>query len=454
MKGNRVSLRARSVFTKLLVVLFVAGILINIVVFGFITALFRSSESLPFHKDIVHYVSLLAKEVGDPPDFEKARAIAGRTSFQIRYEGSDRSWATAAPLMPLERYRISVSRPAPGIKIGVYRGRHALILERKKGRLIFESSRPFIAGLVKTHHVVMLSLSLLGLTTLAWLSLRWVLRPLRWLSQGVQAVAGGDLRHKVPESRRDELGALSIAFNSMTDRIRSMLASHEQLLLDVSHELRSPLTRMNVSLEFFPDSKTKESLQQDVREIEHLVTEILEAARLRAPGATLHRAEVDIAELITSVAGPYMTHSPGVKITALPDNLHAQVDKDLIVIVLRNLITNAIKYSEGSTLPVEVSAAAEQDRFSISITDFGEGISPDDLPHIFEPFYRVDKSRTRSTGGYGLGLNLCKAIIDAHEGEIHVESAPGKGTTVIIYLSLTRTSRNQKPATKALRHEG
>lgn len=441
MKGSRLSLRARSVFTKLLVVLFVAGLLINIVVFGFITALFRSSESLPFHKDIVHYVTLLAKEVGDPPDFAKAKAIASRTSFQVRYEGADRSWATAAPLAPLDRYRISESRLDPGIKIGFYRGNHALMLKRQKGTLIFESSRPFIAGLVKTHHVVLLSLSLLGLTMLAWLSLRWVLRPLRWLSQGVQAVAAGDLEHKVPASRRDELGELAAAFNSMTDRIRTMLSSHEQLLLDVSHELRSPLTRMNVSLEFLPDSKTKESLQQDVREIDHLVTEILEAARLRAPGARLHRADVDVAELISAEIGTYAAQTPGVTTTALPDNLRAQVDRDLIAIVLRNLVSNAVKYSEGSARPIEVSAGTEQDRIRITIRDFGSGISPDDLPHIFEPFYRADKSRTRSTGGYGLGLSLCKAIIDAHGGEMQVESALGKRTTVTVYLPLAEEGR-------------
>jgi signal transduction histidine kinase len=201
---------------------------------------------------------------------------------------------------------------------------------------------------------------------------------------------------------------------------------------------------MNVSLEFLTASKkTKESFRQDVREIEHLVTSILEAARLRAPGATLHRAEVDLVEIIIGTVRFYEHQRPGVKIMDLAGDLRCQADKDLIVIVIRNLITNALKYSEGSTRPVEISAYAEPSRVALRITDFGEGISAVDLPHIFEPFYRVDKSRARSTGGYGLGLSLCKAIIDAHDGEIKVESAFGKGTAVTAFLPTT-TPENKR----------
>jgi len=436
MAGDFASWRARSVFTKLLVVLIITGILINGVVFGFFAALFRNEQTRPFHKDLVNYIVLLAREVGDPPDLEKARAIAARSSFRIRYEGVDNSWATANTHLPLEQFSFKPSELDPGIKLGIYRGRHVVIVDREKGRLIFESEaqRRFFPELLKTHHIVILFLSLISVTLMAWLALSWILKPLRWLSTGVQQVADGNLAHKVPASRQDELGELSRAFNSMTARIRNMLASHEQLLLDVSHELRSPLTRMNVLLELLADSKTKESLRQDVREIEHLVTELLEAARLRAPNATLHRAEVDLADIIISTVRFHAHQRPGVKLMDLAGDLRCQADRDLLVIVIRNLITNALKYSEGSTRPVEISAYVEPDRVALRITDFGEGISAADLPHIFEPFYRADKSRARSTGGYGLGLSLCKAIIDAHNGELKVESGVGKGTTVTVLL--------------------
>ena len=124
------------------------------------------------------------------------------------------------------------------------------------------------------------------------------MKPLNWLSDGVYALGEGDLEHRLPEKRRDELGNLARAFNRMSESIREMLTAREQLLLDVSHELRSPLTRMKVALEFIPENSSQDSLQSDVQEMEQMVTEILETAWLKSEHGQLNREKTNLVKLI------------------------------------------------------------------------------------------------------------------------------------------------------------
>jgi signal transduction histidine kinase len=106
--------------------------------------------------------------------------------------------------------------------------------------------------------------------------------------------------------------------------------------------------------------------------------------------------------------------------------------------VVKNILNNAIKYSRPDSAPVQISAEYEASYIVLRITDFGTGIPEEDLAHVFEPFYRVDKSRTKNTGGYGLGLSLCKTIMEAHEGKIEVHSRPQEGTTVTLFFPHNR----------------
>ena len=142
--------------------------------------------------------------------------------------------------------------------------------------------------------IVMCTLILAG----AYLIMRWILRPLKWLTQGVEHVSRGNLDHMVPVKRKGELADLAKAFNNMTQQFKEMLHARERLMLDVSHELRSPLTRLKVALEFLPESDAKESLKEDVVIMETMITEILETARLRNGYATLNLKETDLVPLV------------------------------------------------------------------------------------------------------------------------------------------------------------
>ena len=118
------------------------------------------------------------------------------------------------------------------------------------------------------------------------------------------------------------------------------------------------------------------------------------------------------------------------------EQVHVQADREKMRMVLRNLLDNALKHTPKGGDPVAISLAKQKDSVEIVIEDYGEGIPEAALPHIFEPFFRSDSSRSRKTGGYGLGLSLCKAVIDAHKGRIDISSIPGKGTRVLITLPL------------------
>ena len=268
----------------------------------------------------------------------------------------------------------------------------------------------------------------------AFLSIRWILRPLRWLQEGVQEVGRGNLKHRVPVKRSDELRELAAAFNDMTDRIRDMLHTKEQLMLDVSHELRSPITRMKVALEFLPEGQAKDSLKSDIVEMETMINEILETARMHHMHGNLKRRLINLADLLEGILAEYVNQPPGVQAGDFTSEVSLNVDPDQVKTVFQNILTNAIKFSAPDDKPVMISVKKQTDSTVVRILDHGIGIPPDELPFIFEPFYRVDKSRSQRTGGYGLGLSLCKTIMEAHGGQIEVDSKPGAGTCVSLFF--------------------
>ena len=293
------------------------------------------------------------------------------------------------------------------------------------------------AGWILALMAAALSMVLAG----AYLFIRRVLQPLRALETGVEALAAGRLDHRVPEAGDDELRELAEAFNTMARRLTELLKSKEHLLLDMSHELRSPLTRIKVQLEFVKDEEIREALRADVQEMESMVTTILEEARLRTSASALNRESVEITDLIRSVAEEFKERSPGIQCEALQPAT-VRVDRRKIRMVLRNLLDNAVKHTPEDGNPVTISMTHQPDSVDIVIEDSGEGIAESALPHLFEPFFRADASRSRKTGGYGLGLNLCKAIIDAHNGRIAVASAVGKGTQVVVTLPFDVSRRS------------
>ena len=220
----------------------------------------------------------------------------------------------------------------------------------------------------------------------------------------------------------------------MADDIQSMLDAKRQLLLAISHELRSPLTRAKVATAMIDDSQQQDSINHDLQEMENLIEEILEAERLNTKHNNLIKTDFNIIESIAEIVSLYDERLIRTQLPVSPVLIHA--DQTRIKLLLRNLIENAIRHTPDNAAPVNIFLESSQQNLSIILTDHGEGITDEHLPHILEPFYRVDPSRQRETGGYGLGLYLCKVICEAHKGSLNINSLAQQGTTVTITLPI------------------
>jgi len=423
-----------SIFAKLLLVILVTGLCINFAIGMVFHFIYKNLAETPLEKNIIQYANYLVEDLGTPPQLDRALKIADASTLKIRYEGQDTQWSTAENIPEMDQVHTHIWHEDEGIKIGKYRRHYLVQITRGPHQVTFDLTRDFRQE--DTHKKLAVLFVILSTLILAgaYFFIRRILRPLKWLTEGVEQISQGNLDHKVPEKRRDELAELAKAFNVMTGQIKEMLHAKERLMLDVSHELRSPLTRMKVALEFLPEGATKDSLSEDLAVMESMITEILETARLRDGYAKLNLEKVDMVTMVQSVTAGLTGMSPGVEAVDLPEAMPLTVDPELCRTVLKNIITNAVKYSGDSRLPVSVSLSHEEPFVIVKVRDHGIGIPEEEMPYIFEPFYRVEKSRSQTIKGYGLGLNLCKTIMEAHNGKIEIESLPGEGTTVMLHF--------------------
>jgi signal transduction histidine kinase len=266
----------------------------------------------------------------------------------------------------------------------------------------------------------------------AFFVLRRMFGPLRMLMKGVNEISEGNLDFQFPVGRHHgEIYYLAESFNLMVRRVKEMVHSKDQLLLDVSHELRSPLTRLKLALEMSADNNLKQSMLQDVAEMETMLTEILETERLRSGNGKLLLEKVDLTGMIKETVAKYQNRKPGLKLLEPMESVQVLVDSARVKTVIQNLIENALKFSDKQKKPVEIGLLVSGEKIVLRVHDFGVGIPEEDHEKVFEPFYRVDKSRTKETGGYGLGLSLCREIMRAHGGNISLESQMEQGTEVL-----------------------
>jgi signal transduction histidine kinase len=284
---------------------------------------------------------------------------------------------------------------------------------------------------------------LLVVALVSWPMVRAFVVPLERLTATSRALAGGDLSARSGIRRKDEVGELARALDDMAMRLEERIRSEKEMFANISHEIRTPLARLRVALELCEDApadaqQTIERLQgmgADLAELERLVDNVLTSARLdlAASGPAvipLRRLAIDLNEFFTEVTARFFRHHPDRCLerhipSALPTIM---ADPELLNRVCDNLLENAVKYSEPGD-PVKLIVANEVSRIKAQVADRGTGVQEEDLPHLFEPFSRSDRSRSRQTGGFGLGLTLCKRIIETHGGSIHARLNKETGMT-------------------------
>ena len=247
-----------------------------------------------------------------------------------------------------------------------------------------------------------------------------MLNPVRLLKQGAERIRQGDLSYRVKSNLQDELGELTESINHMADSLQSMLEAKRQLLMAISHELRTPITKAKLRMEFMPESSEKDQLKEDIDEIDLLISDLLEAERLNNDHSVLVSEPVMLASFIRSITEQFQSYNGELQVNTPTHDLEFEIDKLRIRLLITNLLNNAIRHGKGNLIKIRVSFS--DNKGIIEVNDNGEGISEEHIPQITEPFYRADSARQRNTGGFGLGLYLCRLIAQAHGGEMIITS--------------------------------
>ncbi|MBV7505295.1 HAMP domain-containing histidine kinase [Bacillus sp. sid0103] len=294
-------------------------------------------------------------------------------------------------------------------------------------------------------HFILASLLILFfmLITVFFLS-RALTKPLIVMKEATKKLSNGDFSVSLPNMSKDEIGELSRSIQTLANDLNHLKKERNEFLASVSHELRTPLTYIKGYSDIGrrPSLEEKERIQyfdiihEESEHLGHLVKELFDLARLDQNSFTIDKERVHIASYLQAI---YERVLPAFKEKGIQlkldcaDDLFFSIDPKRFDQVLLNLLDNALKYSNENTT-TQIKVAKKDESIHIIIKDEGIGIPKEDLPYIFERLYRVEKSRSRATGGFGLGLAIVKEIVEAHRGNISVESIVGEGTCFKIVL--------------------
>jgi signal transduction histidine kinase len=391
-----------------------------------------------------------AEEIQD--EVEAVRALRIVVSA-YRWDGTRLASSAPAVLPPLdseERTRLArsgrIERGGPCVPERCQLAYAVPGKEGPQGYIVLQSAGPHRGP--PPERVVFPALLLVGLGVAAALLGRSIARPLERLASTAHALGAGDLKARTGLARRDELGAVAHAFDQMAERIERLVLAQTELLANVAHELRTPLARIRVALELAEGGDpavARESLAEiaeDLVELEQLVNDILASARMDLATSTassgappLHLAPIGVAELVNGAAERLRHRHPArdVEVQLEPELPAVRGDAILLRRAIDNLVDNARKYSAPGSV-IRLHAARRGPGVAIRVIDSGEGIAAADMDRLFTPFFRGDKSRTRATGGVGLGLSLARRIVEAHGGTLAAESTLGVGTTMTVAL--------------------
>jgi two-component system sensor histidine kinase CpxA len=286
---------------------------------------------------------------------------------------------------------------------------------------------------------ISLALAAVILSVLLWFPLiRGINRSIAQMTEATRQIAAGHFNVRVDEKRLDELGALGQSINQMAARLAGLVAGQKRFLGDVAHELCSPLAKLRVGLAILdqraaPGQKPYvASAEAEAAHMAALVNELLSfsKASLNAPAAQLR--PVNLREIIDKTVRRETSDAAAVQIDVPPDLL-AIADAELLARAIGNLLRNSLRYA-GADGPISISAASHPGAVQITVADSGPGVPAADLPRIFDPFYRVDASRDRATGGVGLGLAIVKTCVEACGGTVACCSREPAGLQVTIQL--------------------
>jgi len=277
------------------------------------------------------------------------------------------------------------------------------------------------------------SIAALGLAfVLSFLLIRRMLRPLSQMTAIAGRMAAGTFSARVDVSSSDEIGQLGVAFNRMADSLEKLEKLRKTMVSDVAHELRTPLTNLRGYLEGLndgvipPSRETFHMLQQESLRLVRLVDDLGQLAKAEAARAYLNREELSVAELVEQMLILYRLRlqekNIEVRTSFPPEADRLLADRDKLLLAVRNLVENACQYTPAGG-SIAIGSRRIEEGIKVEFANSGAGIAADDLPYIFERFYRADRSRSRQAGGAGIGLAIVRELIEAHGGRVGAESS-------------------------------
>jgi signal transduction histidine kinase len=371
---------------------------------------------------IADYVDRLADGLGSPPDPVRAEALVRRLPLSVRIDGPALQWDSHPRRWP--RGHDGAAHDDAGLLTRTSADGHRISFGLGGSGW---TSRPRAIGWLTLGALMLLIAAAYGVV-------RHMFRPLDDIRSGAERFGRAQFDTPIPVRRDDELGELAGQVNTMARDIRAMLDAKRDLLLAVSHELRSPLTRARLNAELVPAGAARDALLRDLAAMRDLVTELLESERLAGGHAALQRQPTEPNALVRELVREHFTDR-GVEL-ALADGLpSAELDPARIRLALRNLLDNALRHSRDSDRAPQLASAVVDGQLCLSVRDFGAGVDEAQLGRLADAFYRVDTARQRSTGGIGLGLYLCRMVAQAHGGSLQLRNArPGLEATLRLPL--------------------
>lgn len=381
-----------------------------------------------FKKIVAHCCELAAADIESANIEDKVDWYAEKLNIGVTVYDGTRVHASDADYPPLSLVRDKMS----------YHGDRHVYLRRRMNFVLEKGGRVYLfyhdrSGTFGRYFLLAVSASAALVLTVLLFHFRRMLRPLRLLHRGMARIADGELEYRMPVTTKDEFGALATAFNGMTGSLLRMMRAKERMILDVSHEFKSPLARIMLALEMDDIEKLRLSVAADAMSLSEMIGTLLERYRSGA-NITLELCHTDIGALVKDVIAREK-NSARIRYVRRPCTVNC--DPARTAILFRNIIENALFYSNDNIdvcidiMDQQISLHKDVHKWAVfTVRDYGGGISAADLPYVFEPFYRADRSRSASTGGTGLGLFICKSIADAHGWKIEIESREGEGTCV------------------------
>jgi two-component system sensor histidine kinase CpxA len=338
-----------------------------------------------------------------------------------------------------------------GFKYGI--ARVAATLNGRKGQYIFATELPAgpraAARISRFGFALQWGVAFLVSGCICYLLARYITKPVLRLREASQQLATGELSTRAAsgmERRRDELGDLVRDFNAMADRIEQLIATQRQLLYDVSHEVRSPLARLNVALDLARERKGEDSafahMQQDLDRLDESMERLLTIARLDTSATPASISLLNVTDLVSHIVADARFELEGqdrsIEFNAAGD-FTVRGNSQLLQSAIENVVRNAIRYtSPCSAVQVEIreTHAEGSAQALVTVRDHGPGLPEAELVNIFRPFYRIADARDRDSGGAGLGLSIAERVVRLHGGQITATNAEGGGLCVNIMLPL------------------